>query len=142
MSRSSSVLNTSCIIWDFFSFSASKPLQEDSKLTGKELGITRDLREVKTCLVHVIRVEIGAWFENIPLLKNLSWLLFPTMIRAPPPPFLSADAFAVRHCSRQCLSTASSAGLSPDSTRASVRRLSAPLCNSMTQTECFAGYRH
>ena len=91
--------------------------------------------------------DIGSCQENkktqvLPLLKNLSWSLLPTIITAPLPPFLSLFFFAVLHCSRHSLSTVSSAGLNPWLIIVEVKRLSCPLCISMTHRDGLAKRHH
>lgn len=76
--------------------------------------------------------------EDIPLLKNLSWLRLPTMINAPLAPSLPLTFCAGLHCSRHCFSTTSNAGLIAWLITSPVRRLSTPLCNSITQRCCLA----
>lgn len=74
--------------------------------------------------------------QYVPLLKNLCWLLLPTMISAPLALCLSPPgAFAVRKFCRQSRSTASKAGSIAFLMKWSVNLLSAPLCNSSTHIE-------
>lgn len=97
---------------------------------GMEMGILDQVVIVKPCTsVNLCECEPEV-ARYTPLLKNLFCPRFPTMMRVPRPPFWSFAALAARQFSRQCRSTASSAGMRAWLMNFSVKRLSSPLCIS------------
>ena len=104
--------------------------------TDEEVRIGDRPLEVKPFALSVSRALSSKRSSHTPLLKNLSWSLFPTMMSAPFPLVLSV--FCVRHCARQSLSTASNAGLIPPSISSTLSLASCPLCSSRIQSASFA----
>jgi hypothetical protein len=105
---------------------------ERVECVGEEVRVLARVHVVQSCNHHPSmcqHIPSSQKHHHIPLLKNLSWLLLPTITSAPAPTDMSFS-FAIslpRRAARQSRSTASSAGMKASRMRDAVMRESCPL---------------